>query len=118
MKIALAHDFLAEYGGAERVLEALHEIWPKAPLFTAFYNPGFTVGLTNNTNGGVFYYLAFIEFLPNFYCISTVVASPALRGAAILQNVNVRLLLRPPQSGDRNDSERTYESSTNLRSGR
>ena len=39
MKVALVHDFLIEYGGAERVLEALHEIWPKAPLYTAFYNP-------------------------------------------------------------------------------
>lgn len=39
MKIALVHDFLLEYGGAERVLEALHEIWPKAPVYTAFYDP-------------------------------------------------------------------------------
>ena len=36
MKIALVHDYLKEYGGAERVLEALHEIWPKAPIYTAF----------------------------------------------------------------------------------
>ncbi|MBI3385444.1 glycosyltransferase [Candidatus Gottesmanbacteria bacterium] len=36
MKIALVHDFLKEYGGAERVLETLHEIWPKAPIYTAF----------------------------------------------------------------------------------
>ena len=36
MKIALVHDFLREYGGAERVVEALHEIWPKAPLYTSF----------------------------------------------------------------------------------
>ena len=35
-KVALVHDYLAEYGGAERVLEALHEIFPKAPLYTAF----------------------------------------------------------------------------------
>ncbi len=39
MRVALVHDFLIEYGGAERVLEALHEIWPKAPLYTAFYDP-------------------------------------------------------------------------------
>lgn len=36
MKIALVHDFLKEYGGAERVLKALHEIWPVAPIYTAF----------------------------------------------------------------------------------
>ncbi len=36
MKIALVHDYLKEYGGAERVLQTLHEIWPKAPIYTAF----------------------------------------------------------------------------------
>ncbi len=36
MKIALVHDFLKEYGGAERVLEVMHEIWPEAPIYTAF----------------------------------------------------------------------------------
>lgn len=35
-KIALVHDYLREYGGAERVLEALHEIYPDAPVYTAF----------------------------------------------------------------------------------
>ncbi|MEJ2441750.1 MAG: glycosyltransferase [Patescibacteria group bacterium] len=32
MKIALVHDYLNEFGGAERVLLALSEIWPKAPI--------------------------------------------------------------------------------------
>lgn len=36
MKIALVHDYLKEFGGAERVLEALHEVWPEAPIYTAF----------------------------------------------------------------------------------
>jgi len=36
MRIALVHDYLAEYGGAERVVEAMHEIWPDAPVYTAF----------------------------------------------------------------------------------
>jgi len=35
-KIALVHDYLITYGGAERVLEALHEIWPDAPIYTAW----------------------------------------------------------------------------------
>lgn len=39
MKVALVHDYLREYGGAERVLEALHEIWPGAPVYVAYYNP-------------------------------------------------------------------------------
>jgi glycosyltransferase involved in cell wall biosynthesis len=36
-KIALVHDYLNEYGGAERVLKALSDIYPKAPIYTAFY---------------------------------------------------------------------------------
>ncbi|MBI3577322.1 glycosyltransferase [Candidatus Gottesmanbacteria bacterium] len=36
MNIALVHDYLREYGGAERVLEAMHEIWPEAPLYSSF----------------------------------------------------------------------------------
>ena len=38
MKVALVHDFLREYGGAERVLEALHEIFPDAPVYTSYVN--------------------------------------------------------------------------------
>ncbi len=38
MKVALIHDYLKEYGGAERVVEALHEIFPKAPLYTAYWD--------------------------------------------------------------------------------
>ena len=37
MKIALIHDYLNEFGGAERVLLALSEIWPDAPVYTSFY---------------------------------------------------------------------------------
>ena len=40
MKVALVHDYLNEYGGAERVLEVLCEIFPKAPIYTAFYKKG------------------------------------------------------------------------------
>jgi glycosyltransferase involved in cell wall biosynthesis len=40
MKVALVHDYLSEFGGAERVLLALSEIWPKAPIYTAFYKKG------------------------------------------------------------------------------
>jgi len=38
MKVALVHDFLVEYGGGERVLEALHEIFPQAPIYTAYFD--------------------------------------------------------------------------------
>lgn len=36
MKIAIVHDYLREYGGAERVLEELHAIYPDAPVFVGF----------------------------------------------------------------------------------
>ncbi|MDO8498206.1 MAG: glycosyltransferase, partial [bacterium] len=39
MRIALVHDYLREYGGAEKVVEALHELFPEAPIFTAYFNP-------------------------------------------------------------------------------
>ena len=41
MKVALVHDYIKEYGGAERVLEALHEIWPEATVYTSLYLPEF-----------------------------------------------------------------------------
>ena len=37
MKVALVHDQINEYGGAERVLEALCETFPDAPIYTSFY---------------------------------------------------------------------------------
>jgi glycosyltransferase involved in cell wall biosynthesis len=38
MKVALVHDYLNQYGGAERVLDELHAIWPEAPVYTAIYD--------------------------------------------------------------------------------
>lgn len=38
-RIALVHDYLVQYGGAERVVESLHEIFPDAPVFTTMYEP-------------------------------------------------------------------------------
>lgn len=40
MRVALVHDYIKEYGGAERVLEALTEAFPDAPIYTAFYQKG------------------------------------------------------------------------------
>ncbi|MGH7245582.1 MAG: glycosyltransferase [Candidatus Levyibacteriota bacterium] len=41
MKIAFVHDYIKEYGGAERVLETLHDMYPDAPVFTLVYCPEF-----------------------------------------------------------------------------
>lgn len=40
MKIALVHDYMNEFGGAERVLLALSQMYPDAPIYTAFYTVG------------------------------------------------------------------------------
>ncbi len=37
MKIAIVHDYLIDFGGAERVLLALHEIYPEAPIYVSIY---------------------------------------------------------------------------------
>jgi glycosyltransferase involved in cell wall biosynthesis len=39
MKVALVHDYLNQMGGAERVVLALHEIFPQAPIYTSIYDP-------------------------------------------------------------------------------
>jgi len=38
MKVALVYDRVNKFGGAERVLLALHKIWPEAPLYTSVYH--------------------------------------------------------------------------------
>lgn len=38
MKIALVHDYLIQDGGAERVLVALHEMYPEAPVYTLLHD--------------------------------------------------------------------------------
>lgn len=40
MKIALVHDQLNEFGGAERVLQVLSELYPDAPIYTAYFIKG------------------------------------------------------------------------------
>jgi glycosyltransferase involved in cell wall biosynthesis len=38
-KVALIHDFLLAYGGAERVFEAMVEMFPDAPIYTLLADP-------------------------------------------------------------------------------
>jgi len=38
-RVALVHDYLNQYGGAERVLEELHALFPQAPVYTSMYWP-------------------------------------------------------------------------------
>ncbi|MBI2473492.1 glycosyltransferase [Candidatus Uhrbacteria bacterium] len=39
MKLALVHDYLIQDGGAEKVLDVLHGLWPQAPLYTLLFDP-------------------------------------------------------------------------------
>ncbi len=38
-KVAFVHEYLVQYGGAEKTLEAMIELFPDAPIFTGLYNP-------------------------------------------------------------------------------
>lgn len=38
LKVAIVHDFLVQYGGAERVLEVISEMFPEAPVYTLLYD--------------------------------------------------------------------------------
>ena len=37
-KVAIIHDYLLQYGGAERTLEAILELFPEAPIYTGIYS--------------------------------------------------------------------------------
>jgi glycosyltransferase involved in cell wall biosynthesis len=38
IKVAIVHDFLTYFGGAEQVVKSLHNIYPDAPIFTLLYD--------------------------------------------------------------------------------
>ncbi len=42
MRVAIVHDDLVQWGGAERVLEGLCEIYPDAPIYTSVYDENHT----------------------------------------------------------------------------
>ncbi len=39
MRIAVVHDYLNQYGGAERVVEVFRELYPDAPVYTSILDP-------------------------------------------------------------------------------
>jgi glycosyltransferase involved in cell wall biosynthesis len=59
MKIALVHEFLNQYGGAERVLENFLEIWPEAETYVLLYDK-------KKTEGRFEKYKKRISYLNNF----------------------------------------------------
>jgi glycosyltransferase involved in cell wall biosynthesis len=49
MRIALVHDYLIQFGGAERVLRVLMNLFPHAPVFTLLHDPRVTAGLLDTS---------------------------------------------------------------------
>lgn len=45
MRVAIVHDFLIKLGGAEKVLQVLHQIYPEAPIYTLLYDKKMTRGI-------------------------------------------------------------------------
>ena len=39
LKIAIVADWMTNYGGAESVISAFHELFPEAPIYTSMYKP-------------------------------------------------------------------------------
>lgn len=44
MRIAIVHDYLIQFGGAERVLKVLMDLFPHAPVYTLLHDPQVTAG--------------------------------------------------------------------------
>lgn len=63
MKVAIVHDYIKEYGGAERVLEKLHEVFPDAPIYTTVCLPSF-LGPHKKRFEGMNIKTSFLQFFP------------------------------------------------------
>lgn len=48
VRVALVHDYLNQFGGAERVILTLAELFPDAPIYTLFYDPDVFNGRKHN----------------------------------------------------------------------
>lgn len=73
MKVAILHDYLNQYGGAERVLASLLEMYPEADLYTLLYDKERTKGAFEGRVTGTsridiplvrHHHRAFIPFMP------------------------------------------------------
>jgi glycosyltransferase involved in cell wall biosynthesis len=62
MKVAIIHDYLVSYGGAEKTFRALAEIFPDAELYSLFYNPKIKQRLFPNRK----IYTSFLQKFPSF----------------------------------------------------
>jgi len=74
MKVALVHDHLAQDGGAEKVLQALADLYPQAPIYTLLYDEKnvnkyfkgrqIESSIIQKLPGGVKHYQWYMPFMP------------------------------------------------------
>jgi glycosyltransferase involved in cell wall biosynthesis len=74
MKVALVHDHLAQDGGAEKVLRALADLYPDAPIYTLLYDRKnvdkyfrgrqIETSIIQKLPGGVKHYQWYMPFMP------------------------------------------------------
>lgn len=74
MKVALVHDHLAQDGGAEKVLKALAEMFPDAPIYTLLYEEKnalkyykgrrIETSVIQKLPGGIKHYQWYMPFMP------------------------------------------------------
>lgn len=76
MKIALVHDYLVQYGGAERVLEAFQELFPYAPIYTLIHDESSIHGHFKGSR----IYTSFLQNLPVFKKTSSFISTPYAYG--------------------------------------
>jgi len=65
-KVALIHDHLVQYGGAQKTLEAISGIFPDAPIYTGLYKPD---NISKYLNGKKIIYPKnyFLEKIPKYF---------------------------------------------------
>lgn len=66
MKLAIVHDYLTQKGGAERVVLAMCEAFPDAPVFTSIYSPAATFSEFKQRKVNVTYLQGAYRFLRNY----------------------------------------------------
>lgn len=64
MKIALVHDDLVQWGGAERVLLGISQIFPKAPIFTSLFDRTNQALVNNFSNKKII--TSFMQLIPGW----------------------------------------------------
>ncbi len=66
-KIAIVYDWLNTFGGAERVIEMIRQIYPRAKLFSAVYNPTKTLPKFSKVKTSFIQNLPFAKKQPFIY---------------------------------------------------